>query len=97
MTSPPAKTGKCAHPGRHRYWGTAWHHILPQSWGGQTVPENLVELCDNHHVGIHVLIDVAVAANAFPATAQTFTPYMIARAQQAWAQRPAVPTHTRVA
>jgi len=92
----PPKTGVCAHPGRHRYWGTAWHHILPQSWNGQTVPANLIELCDNHHVGVHVLIDVAVAAKAFPATSPTFTPMLRQLASRAWDQRPTIPTRTRM-
>jgi len=94
------KTGVCAHPGRHRYWATCWHHILPQSWGGPTVAANLIELCDSHHVGAHVLIDLGVAAGADPSTlpaAKGFTPTLRALAKQAWDQRPAVPTRTRIA
>lgn len=101
MSSLPQKTGKCGHPGRHRYWATAWHHVLPLSWEGQSTAANLVELCDGHHVGVHVLLDLSVTANVAPVLVKrvktTFTPMMIALAGQAWDQRPAAPTRTRVA
>jgi hypothetical protein len=32
------------------------HHIQPQEAGGQTVPENLVDLCDNCHMTCHRLM-----------------------------------------
>lgn len=95
----PKKTQRCAHPRRHRYWATVWHHVQPQSWGGATTPENLAELCDNHHAAAHVLIDLGVAANALPSTtagASAFTPYLRKLADQAWAHRPTTPTRTRI-
>lgn len=33
-----------------------WHHIQPQEAGGQTVPENLVQLCDSCHYTVHHLL-----------------------------------------
>lgn len=30
-----------------------WHHIQPQEAGGQTVPENLAQVCDSCHYTIH--------------------------------------------
>ena len=32
------------------------HHIMPQEAGGQTVAENLVQLCDSCHYTIHRLM-----------------------------------------
>jgi hypothetical protein len=45
-----------------------WHHVLPQTCGGQTVPENLAECCDNCHYGVHVLL-YELAQNAGKLTA----------------------------
>lgn len=33
-----------------------WHHIQPQEAGGQTVQQNLVQLCDSCHYSIHRII-----------------------------------------
>jgi len=33
-----------------------WHHIQPQEAGGQTVPENLAQVCDSCHYTIHRLM-----------------------------------------
>jgi hypothetical protein len=33
-----------------------WHHVQPQEAGGQTVRENLVQLCDSCHYTIHRLM-----------------------------------------
>jgi hypothetical protein len=33
-----------------------WHHVLPQACGGETVPGNLVQLCDTDHYAIHDLM-----------------------------------------
>lgn len=33
-----------------------WHHVLPKVCGGPTVPDNLIGLCDNCHISIHVLM-----------------------------------------
>lgn len=36
---------------------TVQHHLLPESWGGLTVPGNLIDVCDNHHYAVHTVID----------------------------------------
>lgn len=33
-----------------------WHHVLPRACGGQTTADNLVEVCDNCHYGIHAIL-----------------------------------------
>lgn len=33
-----------------------WHHLQPKVCGGNTVPENLVSLCDSCHITVHVLM-----------------------------------------
>src|SRR4029077_1447055 len=33
-----------------------WHHILPVTCGGKSVPANLVMACDNCHYAIHSLM-----------------------------------------
>ncbi len=53
-TKPPG----CQVRGRHspkplRY---VWHHILPRTCGGQTVPSNLANLCDGCHYAVHLLL-----------------------------------------
>lgn len=33
-----------------------WHHVQPVEAGGQTVPGNLIEICDSCHYSIHRLL-----------------------------------------
>ena len=40
---------------------TVHHHIHPQEYGGKTVPENLVWVCDTGHYNIHSLLDALLA------------------------------------
>lgn len=47
-----------------------WHHIQPQDAGGQTVPENLAQLCDSCHYTIHRMMWVM----RLVALGQTLTP-----------------------
>lgn len=77
------------------------HHILPQSWGGQTVPANLATVCNNAHMSIHALIDLHVHLNRIPTRAEIVArlgrypvPLIRDLAAKAWAQRPAKPTPT---
>lgn len=74
----------------------AKHHALPQSWGGQTVPSNLVMLCPNAHTATHRLIDEYVRAGGDPGweTRRHFSAYVRDLALRAWEQRPPVPTIT---
>lgn len=34
------------------------HHVLPESWGGPTIPDNLIDICPTTHVNTHMLIDL---------------------------------------
>jgi hypothetical protein len=72
------------------------HHVLPRSWGGQTVDTNLVTICDNTHRAVHRLIDDYVRAGGDPGweTRRHFSAYQRDLALRAWNQRPAVPTIT---
>lgn len=48
-----------------------WHHIQPQEAGGQTVPENLAQLCDSCHYSIHRMMWVyRLIALGLPVTDQ---------------------------
>jgi len=40
---------------------TVKHHIHPQEYGGKTVPENLVLVCDTGHYNIHTALDAMLA------------------------------------
>jgi hypothetical protein len=33
-----------------------YHHVLPQTCGGKTVPDNLAALCDTCHYAVHALL-----------------------------------------
>lgn len=66
------------------------HHILPQSWGGLTVPENLIWLCPNSHTSTHQLLNLYVHAHGEPPwDVVRHYPALVRRlAAQAWEQRP---------
>lgn len=34
-----------------------YHHILPQSWGGETKASNMIWLCPNSHTAVHALLN----------------------------------------
>lgn len=74
----------------------AQHHVLPQSWGGLTVPTNLVWLCPNAHTATHRLVDEYVRHHGDPGweTRRRYSPFVRDLAARAWAQRPAKPTLT---
>ena len=40
---------------------TVKHHIWPQEYGGPTVPENLVLVCDTGHYAIHTILETLLA------------------------------------
>jgi hypothetical protein len=42
------------------------HHILPQSWGGETTTQNIVVVCPTGHYNIHHLLDEYVRAHGDP-------------------------------
>ena len=75
-----------------------YHHILPQSWGGPSVPENMVWLCPNAHTATHRLIDDYVRAGGDPGwdVRQHFSPFVRGLALRAWEQRPTDPGITSV-
>lgn len=66
------------------------HHILPQSWGGQTVAENLVYLCGNSHAAVHQLLNQYVHHFGLPPweVRVHYNPQVRDLAQRAWDQRP---------
>lgn len=70
-----------------------YHHILPQSWGGPSVPENMVWLCPNAHTAVHRLIDEHVRVNGEPGwdVEKHFSPFVRDLAHRAWANRPPDP------
>lgn len=72
------------------------HHILPKTWGGQSVPANLIDLCPNHHHNVHWLLDAYVRAGGKPNPDvwRTYAPFERHLAALAWAQRPPTPTYT---
>jgi len=45
---------------------TVRHHIWPQEYGGPTVPDNLVLVCDTGHYNIHTLLDLMLAGRGVP-------------------------------
>lgn len=49
----------CACVGEHRPTSAMnhWHHVLPLSWGGSDLKENMVPLCPTGHAVVHVLLD----------------------------------------
>lgn len=84
--------GKCScrathRPAPHRL---NRHHALPQSWGGPTVLDNLIDLCPTAHVNVHMLIDLYTTGHGEvpPATLRTFSLLERRLAKWAWDQRP---------
>lgn len=61
---PKAPAPSCACVKRHSppVVVTDLHHVQPQSWGGKTVPENMIELCPSTHYTTHSLLNVYVRA-----------------------------------
>jgi len=68
----------------------ARHHILPQSWGGPTEPDNLIYICPNSHTAVHQLLNAYVHAGGEPAWSvlQHYNALVRDLAARAWVQRP---------
>ena len=68
----------------------AKHHIKPQSWGGLTVPSNLIDICPNTHTATHRLLDDYVRNGGDPGweARRKFGVLARALALKAWEQRP---------
>jgi 5-methylcytosine-specific restriction endonuclease McrA len=66
------------------------HHILPKSWGGQTIDANLVTICPNTHAAVHRLLDDYVRAGGDPGweTRKHFSAFQRDLALRAWERRP---------
>ena len=66
------------------------HHVLPQSWGGQTTEENMVWLCPNSHTAVHQLLNAYVHAGGEPdgAVLMHYNEHVQELAARAWEQRP---------
>ncbi|MGH8891023.1 MAG: HNH endonuclease [Acidothermaceae bacterium] len=45
--------GHCAVPGCSNVKGLDGHHVIPWSQGGRTDLDNLILLCEPHHLGVH--------------------------------------------
>lgn len=43
-----------------------WHHVMPKTCGGQTVPANLVSLCDSCHYAVHALLHSLALGHPLP-------------------------------
>jgi len=41
------------------YYITDQHHIIPKQRGGSDEPENLIDLCPNHHRAFHIFISAS--------------------------------------
>lgn len=66
------------------------HHILPKSWGGQSVATNLIVICPTTHSSTHQLLNAYVHAGGTPdkATLALYNRFTQGLAKQAWDQRP---------
>lgn len=66
------------------------HHILPQSWGGQTIDSNLIYLCPNSHSAVHDLLNQYIHTGRIPENdvLQHYNDLVKQTAAKAWAQRP---------
>lgn len=69
---------------------TNQHHIVPQSWGGQTVATNLIPICPNTHTAVHELMNAYVHAGGLPPweIRQHYSTFVRDLAAYAWARRP---------
>lgn len=55
------KLGTCrAHAGRECTGRVELHHIVPRSWGGDDLPENILPLCQRHHLYVTERRDQAI-------------------------------------
>jgi hypothetical protein len=77
------------------------HHIVPRSWGGPDVPENLASVCNNTHQAVHHLLDDHVrlfrlaGALELPWTVlRRYSAFQRDLAARGWAGRPERPTFT---
>lgn len=72
-----------------------FHHVLPQVCGGKTVPENLVQLCDNDHYAVHVLLsELKITGTIKPHTRNNAK--RVALAEQGYAAAQAAGTVNRI-
>jgi 5-methylcytosine-specific restriction endonuclease McrA len=62
------KTHSCSISKYHypRVVDTDLHHIIPREYKGPTIPENLVEVCNNCHRAIHEYIDATLGLKPVP-------------------------------
>jgi hypothetical protein len=49
----PMPTCLCVKEHRPPFFEGNRHHVIPQSWGGKTVDDNLVDICMNTHGTVH--------------------------------------------
>lgn len=77
------------------------HHVIPESWGGPSTYDNLLDICPTTHVNTHMLIDLYKKAMGKPPTDVVSSFSFLERrlAQFAWDHRPSdnPPITSRVA
>jgi hypothetical protein len=54
-----------------------WHHILPETCGGRSTRDNLINVCDNCHIGIHAIMYAIVHKVPIPRS-HSYAQYQIA-------------------
>lgn len=66
------------------------HHILPQSWGGETEDANMAWLCPNSHTAVHALLNEYIRHGGMPSweVLEHYNVLVRDLAIRAWAQRP---------
>lgn len=96
LLNPLGELCQCVEHHEPRAFVPTYHHIVPKSWGGETIDENMVWLCPNSHTAVHRLIDeyVRLDGKITWEIAKHFSPFQRELAADAWRHRPADPTIT---
>lgn len=85
-------TAACPCVAEHRpaSYVTNRHHIIPESWGGPSVADNLIDICPNTHTATHRLINAYIHAGGTPSwdVQQHYNALARDLAARAWAGRP---------
>lgn len=62
------------------------HHIVPLSWGGPDVPENMIPICSNQHRLVHELLTLYKKRSGYvlPSELRKFPRFTQALAKKGW-------------